>query len=322
MKQDENLNGATHLLICKHRMLTVWMVGGTIRKNQSEIQSWQRAIESCMGELPFSRLPSPTPLKTRFASVADFKTHISVSTVAGIGYGYWGVTTQSMSLENGILAGGLCAVSGMLPDLDSDGGIPLREISMFCAAVVPMMMLNRFRDLSLSHESMALAAMLIYVVIRFGAFEFFKRFTVHRGMWHSLPAAASAGLIAYLVMPSESNAARAYKAIAVVVGFMVHLILDEIWAVEVGVGRLRTKKSFGTALKFFGNDPIANVFVYAMLFGLCYTAWSDNEIAARLRDRARYDLTQPSWQLPPQNAPAQWTQPSFISRESWSRDHR
>ncbi|MCA9137119.1 MAG: metal-dependent hydrolase [Planctomycetales bacterium] len=243
--------------------------------------------------------------------MADFKTHISASTLVGIAYGYWGVTSQSMSLENGILAGGLCSVSGMLPDLDSDGGIPLREISMFAAAVVPMMMLNRFRDYDLSHESMALAAMLIYVVIRFGAFEFFKRFTVHRGMWHSLPAAASAGLIAYLVMPCTSNGERAYKAFAVVVGFLVHLILDEIWAVEVGVARLRTKKSFGTALKFFGSDPTANVFVYAMLFALCYTAWSDNAIASRLRERARYDLSSPGWQYTPASPPAQWSPPKW-----------
>jgi len=241
--------------------------------------------------------------------VADFKTHISVSTLVGIAYGYWGVTSQSMTLENGILAGGLCSVSGMLPDLDSDGGIPLREISMFAAAVVPMMMMNRFRDYDMTNESMALAAMLIYVVIRFGVFEFFKRLTVHRGMWHSLPAAASSGLIAYLVMPTTSDAERAYKAVAVVVGFLVHLILDEIWSVEIGVGRLRMKKSFGTALKFFGNDPTANVVVYGMLFALCYTALSDNKIAARLRQRAKYDLTQPGWQYTPTSPPTDWTAP-------------
>jgi membrane-bound metal-dependent hydrolase YbcI (DUF457 family) len=244
--------------------------------------------------------------------VADFKTHISTSTVVGIAYGYWGVTTQSMSLENGILAGGLCSVSGMLPDLDSDTGIPLREISLFGAAVVPIMMLNRFRDYNLSHESMALAAMLIYVAIRFGALEFFRRFTVHRGMWHSLPAAASAGLIAYLVMPTASNAERAYKATAVVLGFLVHLALDEIWAIEWGTLKVRAKKSFGTAMKFFGNDPIANVFVYGMLFGLCYTAWSDSAIAERLRDRARYDLTQPGWEYSTGPARPGWPQLKWL----------
>lgn len=233
-----------------------------------------------------------------------------------------------MTLENGILAGGLCSVSGMLPDLDSDGGIPLREISLFAAAVAPILMLHRFRDYNLSHESMALAAMLIYVLIRFFAFEFFRRFTVHRGMWHSLPAAASAGLIAYLAMPCPSNAERAYKTCAVILGFLVHLILDEIWAIEFGGFKVRTKKSFGTALKFFGNDLISNIFVYAMLLGLCYIAWGDSEIAGRLRDRTRYDLTQPGWEYTPTspttNFPERnWTRPDFgINSASRPQDQR
>lgn len=220
--------------------------------------------------------------------MADFKTHITASTFAGIGYGYWGVTSQSMTLESGILAGGLCAVSGMLPDLDSDSGIPLRETSLFAAAVVPMLMLERFRDLELSHESMALAAMLIYVAIRFVLVEFFKRFTVHRGMWHSIPAAGCAGLIAYLAMPCLSESVRVYKTLAVVLGFLVHLGLDEIWALNFGA-RLRPKKSFGSALKLFGNNSVANIFVYTQLAVLAYLAWGDNDFADRLRERTRLD---------------------------------
>jgi len=71
------------------------------------------------------------------------------------------------------------------------------------------------------------------------------------------------------------------------------------------------KKSFGTALKFFGTDPIANVAVYAMLFALSYTAWSDNEIAARLRERAKYDLTKPGWEYTPASPTPQWPQPEW-----------
>ena len=217
--------------------------------------------------------------------VADFKTHITGSTIVGVGYGYWGVASQGMSLESGLLAGGLCAVSGMLPDLDSDSGIPLRETSMFASAIVPMLMIERFRDLGLSHESMALAAMLVYVGIRFVALEFFKRYTVHRGMWHSLPAAAVAGLAAYLAMPCASEAVRIYKTMSVVLGFLVHLILDEIWSIDFRRGRFRLKKSFGTALKLFGNDRWANISVYAKLFLLAYLAWGDYGILDRLRAR-------------------------------------
>ena len=114
--------------------------------------------------------------------MADFKTHITASTAAGIAYGYWGVAQQGMSLESGLLAGGLCSVCGMLPDLDSDSGVPLRETSMFAAAVVPMLMLDRFRDYELSHEAMALAAMLIYFAIRFILVEVVQ--TIHRTSGH------------------------------------------------------------------------------------------------------------------------------------------
>lgn len=222
--------------------------------------------------------------------MADFKSHITGSTIVGIGYGYWGVASQGFSVESGILASGLCAVSGMLPDLDSDSGIPLRETSMFIAAVMPMLMIHRFRDLGLSHEAMAVAAMLVYIGVRFVAVEFFKRYTVHRGMWHSIPAAISAGLIAYLAMPSQTESARVYKSMAVVLGFVVHLTMDEIWSVEIR-GGFRLKKSSGTALKFFSDKTLANVSVYGKLILLMYLAWGDGGIAERIRNRTQQERT-------------------------------
>lgn len=241
--------------------------------------------------------------------MADFKTHITTSTIVGVAYGYWGVSTQGMSLESSLIAGGLCGVSGMLPDLDSDTGIPLRETSMFAAAVGPMLMIERFRDMGLSHEAMALAAMLVYVAIRFVAMEFFKRYTVHRGMWHSIPAAVSAGLIAYLVMPCPVEGIRVYKSIAVFVGFMVHLILDEIWSIQFRFGRIRLKSSFGTALKLFGNSPWANATVWGKLILLAYIAWGDYGILDRLRQRVRSESERyaipvsPQYSNPPYPAP-------------------
>ncbi|WP_404310422.1 metal-dependent hydrolase [Neorhodopirellula lusitana] len=239
--------------------------------------------------------------------MAGFKTHISTSTMVGVAYGYWGVVDQGMSLESALLAGGLCSVAGMLPDLDSDTGVPLRETSLFLAATAPMLMMDRWKDMGLTHESMALAAMVIYVAIRFVAVEFFKRYTVHRGMWHSIPAALVSGLVAYLLMPCPSEAVRVYKSLAVFVGFMTHLMLDEIWSLDFSGGRFRVKKSFGTALKFFGNNWAANVSVYAKLALLIYVAQGDHEILDRLRQRTRLDQEQytlpgstsyPSFSLP------------------------
>ena len=98
-----------------------------------------------------------------------------------------------------LLAGGLCSVSGMLPDLDSGPGVPLRESVAFAAAVVPMLLVDRLEHMRLAPESIVLVGGLIYLLIRFGAGKLLTSFTVHRGMFHSLPALAIVGEFAYLI---------------------------------------------------------------------------------------------------------------------------
>ncbi|MCE9545263.1 MAG: hypothetical protein K8T25_07070 [Planctomycetia bacterium] len=72
--------------------------------------------------------------------MAGFRTHIATSTVLGIGYGAVGAmylprVEGEIPLANCLLAAGLCSVSGMLPDLDSDTGVPIREVMALSAAV-------------------------------------------------------------------------------------------------------------------------------------------------------------------------------------------
>jgi membrane-bound metal-dependent hydrolase YbcI (DUF457 family) len=203
--------------------------------------------------------------------MADFKTHISTSTVVGIGYGALGHAC-GMTLATSMLAGGLCSVAGMLPDLDSDTGVPLRESIAFGAAIVPMMLIDRLQHMGLSNEAIVLAGGLIYLIVRFGVSDIFKKYTVHRGMWHSIPAAATCGLLTFLIASGPDLEVRLFKSIAVVLGFMIHLLLDELWSFErKGVG-IRVKKSFGTAMKFWSRRSMwANVSTYgklAILLGL------------------------------------------------------
>ena len=212
--------------------------------------------------------------------MAGFKTHITTSTVLGVAYGTAGYLLidpgeSSIMLSTSMLAGGLCSVSGMLPDLDSDSGVPVRETTAFAAAVVPMLMMDRFRHFGWSQEMMVFVGGLIYVVIRFGVAEVFKRYTVHRGMWHSIPAAGIVGLLAFLVCSTENMIVRGFLTGAVVLGFLSHLVLDEIWSFEVRQGKLRIKKSFGTALKLWSKSGWGNFSVYAKLAALIFLAVGD-----------------------------------------------
>ena len=114
-------------------------------------------------------------------------------------------------------------------------------------------------------ETIALAGAAIYLTIRFGLGSLLKRYTVHRGMFHSLPAAMIFGEVAFLICHSEDLTLRCYKAGAVVVGVLSHLVLDELWSIHFQRGRFRLKKSFGTAVKVWGDCLWANFSTYAKL---------------------------------------------------------
>lgn len=207
--------------------------------------------------------------------MADFKTHITTSTALGLGYAVVANRHFDMPLPACVLSGALCSVSGMLPDLDSDSGVPLRESLAFSAALIPAMMLPRFESLGWPNEAIILAGALIYVLVRFGLGTALKKYTVHRGMFHSIPAAIIAGEVAFLVCASGDIYLRAYKAGAVLVGFFSHLILDEIWSVRVQGGRIGLKSSSGTAMKLWGDSMWANVSCYGKLALLGVLVFND-----------------------------------------------
>nr|NIL96953.1 metal-dependent hydrolase [Planctomycetales bacterium]NIM08624.1 metal-dependent hydrolase [Planctomycetales bacterium]NIN08092.1 metal-dependent hydrolase [Planctomycetales bacterium]NIN77226.1 metal-dependent hydrolase [Planctomycetales bacterium]NIO35354.1 metal-dependent hydrolase [Planctomycetales bacterium] len=192
-----------------------------------------------------------------------------------------------LPLASCLLATGLCSIGGMLPDLDSDSGIPLRETVAFTAAVVPMLLIHRLSHLGLSPEMMVIVGGLLYLLIRFGFFAMLKRYTVHRGMFHSIPAALIAAELAFLLCSYETAAIRYYKAGAVLLGFMSHLVLDELWSIEWKRGRWQLKKSFGTAMKLWGSDRFANLSTYAKLAVLGFLAMADPVVMERIETRMR-----------------------------------
>jgi membrane-bound metal-dependent hydrolase YbcI (DUF457 family) len=237
--------------------------------------------------------------------VPGFREHITGSTIAGAAYGTAAWYVGDMHPMTCALGGGLCAVAGMLPDLDSGPGIPLKESVAFAAAVVPLMMVHRFQQMGMPLEAMILAGAAIYLTIRFGLSWLLKHYSHHRGMFHSLPAAAIAGQTTFLAFATEEPLRRYFVSSAVVLGFLTHLVLDEIWSVKMGWFGPKVKKSFGTALKFNGPDLWPNLITYALAIVLGALAAGDaarTEKMAGMRQqmeqaaRSFQYYPQPQWQ--------------------------
>src|SRR5262249_41013145 len=171
--------------------------------------------------------------------------------------------------------GALCGIAGMLPDLDSDSGKPMREVFGATAVAVPLFLFHRMHNAGIPPEGKILLGGILYVAIRFGAAWLLKKMTVHRGMFHSLPAAAIAAEIIYLAPDCSDARARVALAGGVVLGFLSHLVLDEVYRVDAQGLKLRLNKTTGSALKFFSPHIPATLVTWLLLGVLTYLVGID-----------------------------------------------
>jgi hypothetical protein len=116
-------------------------------------------------------------------------------------------------------------------------------------------------------------------------------------MFHSLPSAAIAGQIAFLAFAAEEALHRYFVSSAVVLGFLTHLVLDEIWSVKMGWFGPKVKKSFGTALKFSGPKLWPNLITYGILAALGALSAGDAAWTERM-DNQRQQVRQAARTLP------------------------
>src|ERR1022692_4881281 len=137
--------------------------------------------------------------------MANFQGHITTSAVLGVAVGAFGAWYFNYGWGTVFLATGLTTIGGMLPDLDSDSGIPVRELFGLAGVIVPLLLVHRLQRLDLTSEQLLVVLGAIYLGVRYGVAEIFRRITVHRGMYHSLPAMLIAGLAVFLMhRPSVS----------------------------------------------------------------------------------------------------------------------
>jgi membrane-bound metal-dependent hydrolase YbcI (DUF457 family) len=206
--------------------------------------------------------------------MAGFRMHITVSTLCGIGYGAAAVKPLGFQPETAFLAAGVTAVGGMLPDLDSDSGRPVREMSGLAAVVIPVLLVPRLAAAGMTQDGILATLGLLYLLVRYGLGFVLRHVSVHRGMFHSIPAMLIFGLLVYLEYQGEMRT-RLLLGGGVMIGFLSHLVLDEIYAVDFNGVRLRLNQFAGSALKFASPSWIATCVCYGILSGLGCLAYLD-----------------------------------------------
>lgn len=191
--------------------------------------------------------------------MANFNTHLSL---AGIGSGLLASATIATNLSTsseGVVLWMTGTIGGLLPDIDADHSSSLKVVFNCMALLLTIVIIVR-----LSHNHSLTFVWLIivgvYLSLRWLALPLFKQFTVHRGSWHSLLAGCTLSLLvtdtAWHVIGVSDRFAW-LLGIFLAIGYVIHLLLDEIYAFDISGTRF--KRSFGSACKPVSiSQPLAS----------------------------------------------------------------
>jgi len=206
-----------------------------------------------------------------------FREHISLgAVVAAVGVVllyFYAIVTDPLLL---LFLFFVTIIGSFLPDLDSDSGVPfylvygLFTVASGAASLYYMLTHGPFELYFVAGVPVA-----VMLCIWFGVGEIFKRFTHHRGIMHSIPAMVILSLLAYLAATyfAQSDMVALFFALATALGFLSHLVLDELYAENaLGGNPFTPRRSLGSAVKLFSTSRSITIFTYALLGVLLYTA--------------------------------------------------
>lgn len=227
--------------------------------------------------------------------MASFRAHFSAGIVLGVA-AIAAMLWLSLGDEPGLLAAlfVMAVVGALAPDMDSDSGVPFHvtfgSLSMVAGSVALAYALDAYpADWTMIVGVPLGTAFFVWVVIGF----FFKQFTHHRGMAHSIPAMLIAALVGFYGAGKFGfpEWPAFLLGVAAGAGYLIHLILDELYAaVNWGGIPFIAKQSLGSALKFFSRDTGANLFTYGILVFLVWgngeRLWSLSEKLVRIVEKA------------------------------------
>jgi hypothetical protein len=195
--------------------------------------------------------------------MANYKQHLTGGIIYGIICMMVGIFNLSFTIVNGFLIFLLGALGSILPDIDSDTSIPVQLLFETTGILIPIVIIKNYFTSELNIENMIFLMVLGYIIVRFGASLFFYKLTAHRGIIHSIPAAVIAGCIVFFLFYESQFYTRLIYSLSCMGGFIVHLLMDEIWSVDLS--NIRMKKSFGTAFTLRSSSMTITAIAYLLI---------------------------------------------------------
>ena len=204
--------------------------------------------------------------------MANFTTQIAVGTLVSGAAATLTLAADVIAPESLVAVTLAGVVGSILPDIDLKDSRPSRAFFAGLAVFFSFCMLFVVAP-KYSVAEMWIAWLGTLLFVRYVAHTMFTSFSYHRGIWHSIIAGVlfwflTAAIFHWLLGFHEGVAWLAGGF--VFVGYITHLVLDEIYSVDILDVRL--KASFGTALKLYDGKRLGESAVVAGLAVLAFMA--------------------------------------------------
>ncbi len=188
--------------------------------------------------------------------MANFHTHLSVAIVASAGCALAAVNAHIITVSEAPEMVAFGSIGGMLPDIDSGNSTPIKLFFTTLAIIALLTVVALFKNYYQAYIIL-LMAVAVYAFVRYGVLALFDQFTNHRGIFHSVLTAVFFCLLMVCIGCYLLHWDILYSWLSglfIGFGFIVHLLLDEVYSVDLSNKRM--KKSFGTALKLYSYDNL------------------------------------------------------------------
>lgn len=181
--------------------------------------------------------------------MANFTTHIAVGTLVAGSLATLTAAADVLAPEN-IVAVTLAGVVGsVLPDIDLKDSRPARALFSGLAIFFSFCVLFSVASYY-SIAEMWILWLGTLLLVRYGGEALLHRFSYHRGIFHSILAGLMFWFLTAIIFTYAMGRHEGVGWLAggfLFIGYLTHLLLDEIYSVDVMDRRL--KLSFGSALK-------------------------------------------------------------------------
>lgn len=220
--------------------------------------------------------------------MANFERHLEIAAIVGGAASIVLLRSDVVATGGAVVLWSACCVGGILPDVDLGGSTAARNVfiglGLICtlAAAIGLSSYNVLEIWA--------ACVAVYLGVRYGLKKGLSKVAEHRGVFHSVLC----GIFFWFIVTVSSYYVLGFTGLFswvigsfVFLGFMVHLVLDEVYSVDIE--GFRIKRSFGTALKLVDRkEKWGSVVMAVLTVGLFFASPWIGPFVKFILDRETY----------------------------------